>query len=359
MEFPRFKYMTWAKEVECASGIHLSSSGLPCPAPEALDLLISPPRIKQDSTYGDIELIEAIAKRYRSDSENIFLAPGSSAANYTVMGVLLEKDDEVIVESPAYEVLAQIPLVFGAKVKRWHRKFENSWKLDFKQLSELLTNKTKLIVLTNPHNPTGISLDSEELTHLKQIADAHDLYVMFDEVFIEMIKDKFSISALNRSKRFVVTGSITKAFGLGGIRLGWAIAQPHLVEKMMYFQDLMSVNNAEPSMDIALRLFKKIDEFVKHNAQILIENSAIIENWLEKYENIQCKFNTEVAFCFPRLTEINTQKFLDILQKKYNTYVVPGHFFDNYVEHIRLGFGINKNLLLKGLENIDLVLNSI
>ena len=312
MEFPRFKYMTWAKEVECTSGIHLSSSGLPCPTPEELDLHTKPPRIHQISTYGDIELIDAIANRYRTDYENIFLAPGSSGANYTAMGVILEKDDEVIVESPSYEVLAQIPLVFGAQVKRWQRKFENSWKLDFERLSELLTDKTKLIVLTNPHNPTGMTLDIDDLKKLKQIAEKQDIYVMFDEVFIEMIQDKFSVSALNRSKRFIITGGVTKSFGLGGIRLGWAIAQPHLVEKMMYFQDLMCLINADPSMDIALRLFRKIDEFAEQNHKVLAENSAIIETWLKKHQNIQCTFNAEVAFCFPRIQNVDTKKFLDI-----------------------------------------------
>ena len=80
---------------------------------------------------------------------------------------------------------------------------------------------------------------------------------------------------------------MTKVFGLGGICIGWAIAQSHLAEKMKYFQDLMSLVNAEPSMDIALRLFKKIDEFVNKSTQLLTENSEIIENWLAKHDNIQ------------------------------------------------------------------------
>jgi len=359
MKFPRFDYMTWAKNLECTPGLHLSSSGLPYPTLEELDLYKNPPRVHQISSYGDPQLLEAIAERSQTKVENVFLSMGSSGANYIAMGVLLEPGDEVIVEKPAYEVLAQIPLAFGANVKRITRDSENSWKINFNELKTLISDKTKLLVFTNPHNPTGATFTADELNMLKKLAEQHDFHVMFDEVFIEMVTDKFAVSSLNRSDRFVTAGSITKAFGMGGLRIGWTIATPELVERMMYFQDLMNVNVADPSMDIALRIFRNMDFFLNRGKEILRENSQIVKNWLEAHENVDFWMNPEIAFCFPSLKNISTDKWIEILDKDFNTFTVPGRFFTGYNQNFRLGYGINKETLIQGLQNFDAALRKL
>ncbi len=359
MDFPRFKYMAWAKAAEKKSGLHLCFSGMPHLAATDLMLDEKPPRLKPSEPYGVGALKDAIARRYGASRGEVFLSTGTSSANYLAMAVLLDRGDEVVVEEPAYEALVHLPRLFGARVRRWKRKFETGWGLDFDSLEKLLRPRTRLVVLTNPHNPSGTALSPVDLRRLAALAREKGFLALVDEVYIDMAAGPRGGSAFSGKGGVIATNSLTKSFGLGGIRLGWALAPARIVKALDEFQDLVSVINPEPSMDIALRAFGRIGKLASSARASLDGKLEIVEDFMRSGRSLEW-VRPDASFCFPRLEKgLDCRGLVRMLEERFGTFVVPGSMFDGLERHFRLGFGIPEKELRRGLANISSALAAI
>src|ERR1043166_6468723 len=229
-------YMNWAKTRSAATFNHATS--------ELGNLKLRELRVSLDDLeitnggFGYHPLIQLIAARYRVAPESIVTAAGTTFANHLAMAALIDPGDEILFEHPAYEPILAAALYLGAHVKRFARRFENGFRIE--ELEALVTPQTRLIVLTNLHNPSGVLIDEAEIKQIGQIARRVGARVLVDEVYMETLFEDSPRTAFHLGNEFVVTSSLTKAFGLSGLRCGWIFAEPELAKRMWLLNDLFA-----------------------------------------------------------------------------------------------------------------------
>ena len=168
-------------------------------------------------------------------------------ANHLAMAATVEPGDEVLVEHPTYELLVSTLQYLGASVRYFERRMEDGFRLDPAEVERQITSRTRLIVITNLHNPSGALADEETLRAVGDIAKRHHALVLVDEVYLEAMFDRRPRPALHLGEHFLVTSSLTKAYGLSGLRCGWVLAAPELAQRMWHIHDLYGVNAAHPA----------------------------------------------------------------------------------------------------------------
>ncbi|MBU0497411.1 MAG: pyridoxal phosphate-dependent aminotransferase, partial [Candidatus Thermoplasmatota archaeon] len=185
--------------------------------------------LNKNDDRGASELREVLCSQYSFSDENVVTSTGGSEANFLVFLASLRAGDEVIVETPIYEPLYRIPELLGARTISWERRFDNRYQLELKSLEELITKKTRLVVLTNLHNPSGVCVRKSVFQRLGRLAEQYNFYVLVDEIFLEgMIPIQSSVFGI---PRMIITSSMTKIYGVGGLRTGWIIAPQEVAEK--------------------------------------------------------------------------------------------------------------------------------
>ncbi|MHC4781397.1 MAG: aminotransferase class I/II-fold pyridoxal phosphate-dependent enzyme, partial [Planctomycetota bacterium] len=249
-DFPSFEYLRFAKTHQAVGKFNFLSSGLP--SLEAGD--IPHPEdglpINGKSCHGSPDLIRAVASHHGVPIDEVCLAPGTSGVNFFLAGVLLGPGDEAVVESPTYEILHKLPALFGATAVRWERPRDRGFRPTADSLIPLLTGRTRAIFITNPHNPSGVLLDKGELAVLSSLASERSAHLVVDEVYLDMVESPIPSRTLGGTT--VSTASLTKVYGLGGLRIGWALAPPDIVHALNRFHDLATVNCSVPAQALAL-----------------------------------------------------------------------------------------------------------
>src|SRR5262245_4153911 len=231
-------YMHWSK-TQSRARFNLATSGVgPFPLRE-LPVELETLEINGDSSYsgyGYPPLQKVIAAHHGVDPDCVVEAAGTSMANHLAMAAVLEPGDEVLIEQPAYGPLLDVANYLGARVKRLPRRFESRFAIDLEELRRAITPATRLIVLTNLHNPSGALLSTDMLLAIGKMAHRAKTRVLVDEVYLEMLFGKAAPFCFSLGKSiasagenpFIVTSSLTKVYGLSGLRCGWILAAPDL-----------------------------------------------------------------------------------------------------------------------------------
>src|SRR5690349_16414198 len=179
-----------------------------------------------DNAYGYRPLVEALANHRKVAPKSVVtVAGGTSMANHLAMAGLIEHGDEVLIEEPAYDPLLAVARYLGAKIRRFPRPFEIEFKIDVQALEKQITPRTRLIVITNLHNPSSALVDDETLRKIGELARAVGAHVLVDEVYLEAMFENAPPSAISFGPEFIVTSSLTKGYGLSGLRCGWIFAE--------------------------------------------------------------------------------------------------------------------------------------
>jgi aspartate/methionine/tyrosine aminotransferase len=305
--------------------------------------------------FGEESLRKMLAEEYGVGSENVTVTVGASEANFLIGLALLKKGDKVVVENPAYQTLVDIPRGLGFEVHILERKYEDAFVLDGGRLLEMIRGGARFAFLCNPHNPTGVPASGEDLKEIAEVAEEMDAYVLVDEIFREVMSEGRPPLAYSISDRMIVTSSISKVFGMGALRLGWAIARSDLIEKIEGVKEYVTVAAASPSERIAKLALARKKELLERAWGLVRNNRAIVKEWIEGNEHVEYSTLGEVNFCFPRLVGADEVKFGEIAAEKYKTLIAPGRFF-GLPSHFRLGYGMNTKKLEKGLNNLTLAL---
>src|SRR5437764_321644 len=196
-----------------------------------------------DNAYGFRPLVEALAKHRKVAPESVVtVAGGTSLANHLAMATLVERGDEVLIEEPTYDPLLAVAEYLGAKIKRFPRRFEDGFKIDIDELEKQISSNTRLIALTNLHNPSSALVDESTLRKIGELARNVGARVLVDEVYLEAMFENAPNSALSLGPEFVVTSSLTKGYGLSGLRCGWIFAEPKLAEKIRRLDDIFAAS---------------------------------------------------------------------------------------------------------------------
>ncbi len=332
-------YMTWAKH-HAGAKYNLANSGILGCNVSDLTISMDDVAVNGPNHEGYAPLKEMIAERYNVAPENVVTSQGTSMANFLAMATIIERGDEVLIEQPTYDPFLGVAEYLGADVKRFTRKFENGFQLDLDELKSLITAKTKLIVISNPHNPSGVNIDSGTLAQLGELAASVGAYVLVDEVYRDILFQDVAPVALNLGSQFITTSSLTKAYGLSGLRCGWILCVPELAERMRRLNDLFGAVGSMPSDALAVAAFRQADQLLTRTRSIIEPNQQLIRKFLSTHEEfLDYVLPPHTMIVFPRLKHQNDSEPLHNLLRSYETSIVPGKFFED-ARHFRLGFAV-------------------
>ena len=333
MPRPRLEHIVWAKTVPHHHRASLAESAVDAPDLAALGLpaMAGLPR---DPRATFVALEAALATMVGAPGGRVLVTAGASEANAAVFAALLEPGDEVLVETPGYEPLRVVPGLFGACVRAFPRTADHPVA---EAVAAALTSATRLVVITDPHNPTGARLDAADARALDALASRHHLHVLCDETFRDAATDPPGTwSALG--DRWVCTSTLTKSYGLGGLRIGWAAAAPELRERIARAHDAFSAEPAQPSAALALALLPHLPTLRARTHAILARNRA---QW-EAFGARHPRFATAVP---PVITAFATpggrgdgDAFAALAAERFDLALTPGRFF-GAPQGVRIGLG--------------------
>ena len=351
-------FMHWAKTRPRVKYDLALSGILNLPFAE-LDAKLSDLELHGDNAYGYRPLVEALATHRHVAPENVVtISGGTSMANHLAMAALLEHGDEVLIEQPTYDPLLAIAEYLGAKIKRFPRRSEDDFKIDIVELEKQITPRTRLIVLTNLHNPSSALVEEATLRKIGELARSAGARVLVDEVYLEAMFENSPKSAVSLAPEFVATSSLTKGYGLSGLRCGWILAEAELAKKMRRLDDIFGAVGPHVMERMSIIAIAKLPKIAARAKRMLDMNRRTLNEFFGTCNNIDVvgtKFGTT---SFPRLRKINPDQLCELLLRKYDTAVVPGRFFES-PQHIRIGMCCESELFRRGLERLGNALGEL
>lgn len=355
--------MAWAK-TRSQARFNLATSGLTNVPASEFPLQLEDLDITGPGGYGYEPLQERIARHARVPAECVVTAAGTSMANHLAMAAVLEPGDEVLIEYPTYGLLVDAANYLDARLTRLKREFNTGFAVDPTEVEKAITAATKLVVLTNLHNPSGALVPAETLYAVGQLARDAGAHVLVDEVYLEMLFDQNAPFAFPLGKAladsgrnpFIVTNSLTKAYGLSGLRCGWILAAPPLARRMWELNDLFGVNAPHPAERLSVVAFDHLDQFRTRAQTILTANRALLDTFLDSRSDLACVRPPAGTVVFARFKNGDTEQFVRLLREKYETSVVPGRFFE-MPEFFRIGIGGETGNVRAGLERLGAALD--
>lgn len=355
LERKRSAYMEWAK-LSSGARFNLATSGLTSVSITEFPLQVEQLEVTAAGAYGYRPLLERIGKHTGAAVECVVTAEGTSMANHLAFACLLEPGDEVLLEMPTYGLLLDLARYFGASVRRIERRFEENFAVPLNELRTAITPATRLIILTNLHNPSGALIPPETLRAIGEMAQSVGAHVLVDEVYLEMFFAEPASTCFSLGENFVVTSSLTKAYGLSGLRCGWILARPELAHRMRRLYDLFGANAAHPAERMSVMAFDHLTEFRTRAQQLLETNRPLLDAFLDSRADLECFRPPTGTVVFPRLSEGEPAAFFRLLREKYETSVVPGDFFEA-PRHFRIGIGGSTAELVEGLTRLGAALD--
>ena len=334
-------YMQWAK-TRSRARYNLATSGVGAFSLQDLPFDASKLEITGENSYGYPPLVAAIAAQRGVDPDYVVEAAGTSMANHLALAAILERGDEVLIEHPSYALIVDAALYLGADVKRFCRTEESGYAIDPAAIRRALTPKTRLIVLTNLHNPSSTLTSEAVLREVGDLARSVGALVLVDEVYLDAVYENTPRSAIHLGPEFVVTGSLTKVYGLSGLRCGWILARPDLAWKMRRLNDLFASTPAHPAELLSVAAFEHLGAIRERARQVVEADRAVLKKFAPSAPAAGTTF-------FLRVGDADT--FLQRLRADYETSAVPGRFFE-MPEHIRIGMGVNSAMFAEGLRRL-------
>ncbi|MFP4022034.1 MAG: aminotransferase [Halanaerobium sp.] len=312
---------------------------------------------KMQLTYGDIRGSAAFKKGVSSlyeqvDPENILPSHGAIGANFLVLYSLIEAEDEVVSVFPTYQQLYSIPESFGAEVKKLDLKFEDGFLPDLKKLKSLVSDKTKLIEINNPNNPSGVVMKRETLAEIVEIARAADAYVLADEVYRGFNLEEEIPSIADLYEKGISVGSMSKVFSLAGLRMGWIAGPESVIEICQLHRDYTTISNSMISDYLSTIALENKNQIIRRNLAKVKKQLQILDNWVRNEELIEyVKPNGGTTAFLKYKLDLDSESFSKSLFKQKGVLVVPGIAFGR--EHfLRIGFAGNEEELKKGLSQL-------
>jgi aspartate/methionine/tyrosine aminotransferase len=349
-------YMHWSK-TQSRSRFNLATSGVGWFPLRELPVNLEELEINGDNSYGYAPLQDAIAVHYGVDPECVVESAGTSMANHLAMATIIEPGDEVLVEHPAYGPILDVARYLQANVKRFQRTEENGWAVDPEEVRRCVTPKTRLIVITNLHNPTSVLTPDSVLREIGDIARGVGALVLVDEVYLDAVYEGTPRTSFHLGPEFVVTSSLTKVYGVSGLRCGWILARPDLAWKMRRLNDLYSATPVFPGELLSVIAFKHLNLLRERARRIVEADRKLLREFLEKQPEVSAVSTNWGTTCFLRLRQSNVDEFLERLRSEFDTSAVPGRFFE-MPDHFRIGMGVDSEMFAEGLNRIGRALGS-
>lgn len=359
----------WMRQYYFNTEIDIGSSGVECfSLTELYELLDFTHQdldriVFHDSmTLGDLSLRKTIAQRWgHGDPEWVMATHGSSEAIYLIMNTLLQAGDEVVVLDPCYQQLFSIAKSMGCQLKHWQLRFEQQFIPNIKEFKRLISPCTKLVVVNFPHNPTGTSLTLEEQVALIETVAQTGAYLLWDAAFAELTYERSPLPTPTlQYDRAISIGTLSKAYGLPGLRVGWCIAAPDVLARFVHLRDYITLHLSPLVEIIAQKAIAKADRLLAIRREQARINLDILAEWVNRHQGAVEWVRPSGGVCaFVRFSTVpDIEPFCHYIGRTYGVLLVPGTCF-NYPKHARVGFGGATIQFKEGLSRLSNALNDI
>lgn len=364
LEYPLAPYLWWAKSrqpaaIDLAGSnlVHCSLGDLPG-VRDAIDLSAA-----NDNGYPP--LVDAIAAHYGVDADRIVSADGCSGANFIAIAALAGPGDDVLIERPGYDPLIGACRLMRANVRRFDRRFEDGYAMDSGRMAREITPRTKLVIVTNPHNPSGTVLGAANLDGVARAAAHVGAHVLVDEVYLDAAmlaagRTPASESVARRGAPFIVTSSLTKSYGLAGLRNGWIVApDAATAERMRRTRDVIDNANCAPSDLLARLAFSEMPRLAARTRALLGGNLSEARQFFKVHAALELAHEPASSVVFPRLRgRDDGEAFVRRLLDEHGVAVAPGRFFDA-PGHFRVSLAGRPEALAAGLTKLSAALDTV
>jgi len=289
-------------------------------------------------------LREVLARMYQTiGPDQLIVASAAEEAIFVFYHALLTSSDHAIVETPCYESALTIPASTGATVSRWQRDPENGWAHDLSSLESLIRPNTRSIYINSPHNPTGLLMHPEIYRGVLDLAKRHGIYVFCDEVYRELEHDPSTRlpAGCDQYDRAVSLGSVSKTYGLPGLRLGWlACHDKGFLEKIISFKHYTTICASAPSEFLTALAFRHRQKFIDRNLQIVLRNLRLLSAFFMRHAALfDWTPPNASTIGFARYKgPLDIQSFCDQLVSEAGVLLLPGTVYDE-PHHVRFGYG--------------------
>lgn len=364
MHLPQFNLEKWFDRYEFSAKYLLGSSDVkPLLLGELMKIIHLDFRKMRNLSLGytfdrgEPSLRKEIAKIYNStDIEEILITNGASEGIMISMNCLVNKGDTVVVVFPSYQPLYQIAATIGAKIVKWEYTTENKFRLSVEDLPRISKKPPKLIIINNPHNPTGSMFTQAELIQIYHYALDNDAILICDEVFsgisLKRRVEYKSIQNIAKSKKnLVVINSSSKIWGLAGLRTGWIVADKKIIEKCVGFKYYTSLCNPKLDQYIFCEVLKHKEKFLERSQSIVSNNYICFSDWHKSYKKIFDWIQPAAGLTtFLRFRKnVSSNYFCQKLLHMAGVLLVPGKFCFQKEGYIRIGYGLDNEKFSKGL----------
>jgi len=312
-------------------------------------------RLGYSEAPGSFALRSLIAATYQQcGPENILVTTGAIEANFLLFNTLLDSGDEVIAQSPAYQQLISVPRAVTQNVALWNIRSEGGFHYDLADLESLITPKTRLIVINTPHNPTGAMLSREELGRIYALAESVGARVLCDEAYrwLEIpggVMPDYPI--FNLGSHGISVGTVSKPFGLPGLRIGWIAAPAETIAACWALRDYITLSPGKLNDALAILAFKHRERIIERNRAIITQNLATAQRWIAEQQDV-------LSWTPPRggllsllhyNLNIPSLELANRLAEEYSVMLAPGSAF-GFEHYLRLGIGQEPRIFAEGLE---------
>ena len=362
MDFQNFELETFQSLYERTVDYNLADSSVQCAA--VADLLSGgdPQQLVTLPLYypevnGTALLRQEIAVLYPgAGAGNVLVTVGASQANSLICSTLLEPGDQVVVVSPGYRQVWGLAQNTGCRVRELQLRPEDKWRLDLDALEELARPRTKIIAVVNPNNPTGTILSDEEMRRVVEICEKTGAWLHADEVYrdTEQSGDP-TPSFWGRYDKVIVSNSLSKAYGLAGLRIGWALADPSTIEALWRRHEYALIAASGPSMklaEIALSAAKRL-ALIERQKELTGKGQRILADWVRQQNgrfSWEAPPATSIAFVRSHLS-LSSVELADYIRKKVSVLVAPGAYLGTE-DHLRIAVGYSREKLEPALARI-------
>jgi aspartate/methionine/tyrosine aminotransferase len=289
---------------------------------------------------------------------DVLITSGAATALFIVSTSLLSSNDHLVVVRPNYATNLETPRAIGCHISFIDVTFENGFRLDFDQLAAAITPRTNIISVTCPHNPTGVMFTADELRQLADLAQGKGCYLLVDETYRDLSFDGALPLAASLGQHVISVSSLSKAYGVPGIRIGWLITRdPELQRTFLAAKEQISLSGSVIDEWIAEQVLTRRQSLLQPTLTEMRERRRLVAEWIARETLLEWVPPQGGVVCFPRMRAEppgGTDAFYRRLLEQYGTYVGPGHWFEMPDRYFRLGYGwTSRSELLSGLDAIS------
>lgn len=314
--------------------------------------------------FGDPRLRAVVAEQSGAPvgPDDVLVTAGAAGALFLVASSLLEREDRVVVGFPNYATNFETPLAIGTDVVLHEQRFDDGFRLDLDRLAEQVTPGTRFVSLTVPHNPSGTMIDEADLHRLVALVEERDTYLLFDETYRDMTYGTPLPVAATLSERVISIGSMSKSWGVPGIRIGWLVSRDRaLVEQLVAGKEQIGITGSVVDEEIALRILEQRDTLAPRIHAEVLAGLAVLERWVAAEDRVEWVRPAGGVAALVRVRGASDERmrtFYDLAVRRHGVYVAPGYWFKLPLDQLRIGFGWSApELVAEGLAAVSAALD--